>query len=98
MNIVGNWNFKRPFSSSRKVPKNPLKGQSAVSAGIVNLTTEGQIYPAMPSVSCTHRFLPNLKRLRAEEPAVNGLHQIAAHAEEVWCESVQREKPLSLSR
>ncbi len=46
--------------------------------------------------SCTHRFLPNLERLGAQNPIVNRLHEVAAKAKEILSESMQRQKPLRL--
>jgi len=65
---------------------------------IVNLTTEGQMHAALQSVSCTHRFLPNLKRLSLQQTVIDRLQEVAAQAKEILREPMKREKPLSLNR
>ena len=37
---------------------------------------------------CTHRFLPDLKGLGAQQPIVDCLHQVTAEAEEILRESL----------
>jgi len=49
---------------------------------------------ASQSVSCTHRFLPNLKRLRSSYSIIDRLHEVAAEAKEILRESMPRQKPL----
>ncbi len=66
--------------------------------GIVNLTIDGQIGPAKPSCLCAHRFLPDLKGLGAQQSIMDRLHEVAAETKEILCESVERQKPLSLTR
>jgi len=45
---------------------------------------------------CTHRFLPNLKRLCAPQPIVHRLHEVATEAEEILGQPMQGQKLLSL--
>ena len=66
--------------------------------GIVNLTIDGQIEPATPSCLCAHRCLPDLKGPGAQQSIMDRLHEVAAEMKEILGESVEREKPLSLSR
>ena len=68
------------------------------SSGIVNLTIDGQIGPAKPSCLCAHRFLPDLKGPGAQQTVIDRLHEVAAETKEILCESVEREKPLGLTR
>ena len=44
----------------------------------------------------TYRCLPHVKRLRAPESIIDRLHQVAAEAEEILGQSMEREKLLSL--
>jgi len=44
---------------------------------------------------CTHRFLPNLKRLSTQNPIVDRLHQVAAKAKQIMREPMKRQKALS---
>ena len=66
--------------------------------GIVNLTIDGHIEPGKPHCLCAHRFLSDLKGLGAQQSIVDRLHEVAAETKEILCESVSRQKPLSLSR
>ena len=65
--------------------------------GIVNLTIDRHIDPAKPSCLCAHRFLPDLKGLEAQQAILDRLHEVAAETKEILCESVERQKPLSVS-
>ncbi len=56
--------------------------------GIVNLTIDGQIEPAKPSCLCAHHFLPDLKSLGAQQTVIDRLHEVAAEAKEILCESM----------
>ncbi len=51
-----------------------------------------------PRLLSAYRFLPNLKRLGLHNAIINRLHEMAAEAKQILGESVEREKPLSLSR
>jgi len=48
--------------------------------------------------SCTHRFLPNLKGLGAQQSIMDRPHQMAAKAKEILREPMQCQKSLRLSR
>jgi len=45
---------------------------------------------------CTHRFLPNLKRLSPQQTVMDRLQEVAAQAKEILRAPMKREKPLSL--
>ena len=51
-----------------------------------------------PRLLHVYRFLPNLKRPGMQNPIINRLHEMATQAKHILGESVEREKPLSLSR
>ena len=45
-----------------------------------------------------YHFLPDLERPRSQYPVVDRLDQVAAETKEILSESMQHQKPLSLSR
>jgi len=52
----------------------------------------------VPRLFSAYRFLPNLKRLGPYNAILNRLHEMAAQAKHMLGESIQHEKPWSLSR
>ncbi len=52
----------------------------------------------LPNVSCTDRFLPNLKRLLSQQAIIDRLHQVAAKAKEILSKAVECQELLSLRR
>ena len=66
--------------------------------GIVNLTIEGRNEAASHNPLCTHRVLPNLKRLSTQQTIIDRLQEVAAQAKEILREPMKREKPMSLNR
>ncbi len=59
---------------------------------------DGGFAERYPRLLSAYRFLPNLKRLSPQHAIINRLHEMAAEAKHILGESVEREKPLSLSR
>ena len=55
--------------------------------------TESWLHP-----SSTHDVLPHRKRPRSQNPIIDRLHQVAAKTKQVLRQSMECEKPLSLSR
>jgi hypothetical protein len=51
----------------------------------------------LQSALCTYDVLTNAECLHTEEPIVDLLHEVAAEAKQIVCESMECEKPLSLS-
>ena len=47
---------------------------------------------------CTPRFLPNMERTSAQQTIVPRLQQVAAEAQQVWGQSMEREKLFRLLR
>ena len=64
--------------------------------GIGNLTTEGRHETASLHPSCTHGFLPNLKRFGAQQSIMDRLHEVVAETKEILCQPVKSQKPLSM--
>ncbi len=68
------------------------------SPGIVNLTAEGRNETASHNPLCTHRFLPNLKGLGAQNPIVDRLQEVPADTKKILSESMECQESLRLSR
>ena len=54
--------------------------------------------PLCKSISSTHRVLPDLKGLGAQEAIMDRLHEVAAQAKQILRQTMQREKSLSVLR
>ena len=48
-------------------------------------------------ISCTDQFLPHLEGSSTQQTVIHRLYQMTAKAKQILCQSMQREKPLSLS-
>jgi len=59
---------------------------------------DGGIAERYPRLLSTHRFLPNLKGLDAQQSIMDRPHQMAAKAKEILREPMQCQKSLSVSR
>ena len=46
----------------------------------------------------THGFLPHVKRLRAQQPIIHRLHEVAAEAEEILREAMEHQNPFMIGR
>ncbi len=51
-----------------------------------------------PRLLSAYRVLPNLKRLGPHNAIIHRLHEMAPEAKQILGESVEREKPMSMSR